>query len=71
MTATARASPLDLPFHWTYERFIVVDAGGGKVAFHNSVNNRFIKMHNKMMLSPIQGHRGHLNPKTLNLNRKP
>ncbi|CAE7778229.1 unnamed protein product [Symbiodinium sp. CCMP2592] len=57
MTATARGSPLDLPFHWTYERFIVVDGGGGKVAFHNSVNNRFIKMDGKMMRSPIKAAR--------------
>ncbi|CAE7771562.1 unnamed protein product, partial [Symbiodinium sp. CCMP2456] len=31
-----------LPFHWTKERFTVVDAGSRRIALHNTRNNRFI-----------------------------
>jgi len=34
----------DLPGDWTWERFTVVDAGNGQVAFHNAVHNRFLEM---------------------------
>ncbi|CAE7627339.1 unnamed protein product [Symbiodinium sp. CCMP2592] len=40
----------DLPGDWTSERFTVVDAGNGQVAFHNAAHNRFLEMrpHAKM-----------------------
>ncbi|CAE7326486.1 unnamed protein product [Symbiodinium sp. KB8] len=33
----------DLPSNWVWERFTVVDAGNGQVAFHNTAHNRFIQ----------------------------
>ncbi|CAE7935788.1 unnamed protein product [Symbiodinium necroappetens] len=33
-----------IPDSWKWERFTVVDAGNGQVAFHNSMHNRFMKM---------------------------
>ena len=36
------ASPL--PSGWTHERFLVVDAGNGLVALHNTVHNGFLKV---------------------------
>lgn len=34
----------NFPDDWTWERFTVVDAGNGQVAFHNAVHNRFLEM---------------------------
>ena len=34
----------DLPHHWTYEQFTVVDAGNGQVALHSVAHNRFLSM---------------------------
>ena len=33
-----------IPYDWSWERFTVVDAGNGQVAFHNSKHNRFVRM---------------------------
>ncbi|CAE7485079.1 unnamed protein product [Symbiodinium natans] len=43
-----------IPDDWVSERFTVVDAGNGQVAFHNSKYNRFLKMTHdgKMQVSP-------------------
>ncbi|CAE7242733.1 unnamed protein product [Symbiodinium sp. CCMP2592] len=41
----------DMPDWWTWERFTVVDAGNGQVAFHNSLHNRFLKMNGDRMQS--------------------
>mmetsp|Transcript_52947 Transcript_52947/g.118783 ORF Transcript_52947/g.118783 Transcript_52947/m.118783 type:complete len:927 (+) Transcript_52947:279-3059(+) len=38
------ANELPPPNHWTWERFAVVDAGGGQVAFHNPLHNRFVSL---------------------------
>ncbi|CAE7356252.1 unnamed protein product [Symbiodinium microadriaticum] len=39
----------------TYERFIIVNAGGGKIGLHNTVNNRFLKMSGgSMVTSPVK-----------------
>ena len=39
----------------TYERFIIVDAGGGKIGLHNTFNNRFLKMSGgSLVTSPIK-----------------
>ena len=35
-------NPLNLR---TWERFLVVDAGFGKIALHSSAHNRFLRMH--------------------------
>ncbi|OLP96072.1 hypothetical protein AK812_SmicGene21737 [Symbiodinium microadriaticum] len=35
----------DMPYSWTWERFVCVDVGNGEVAFHNTQWNRFIRMH--------------------------
>ena len=48
-----RSAPQDahsFPDSWTYERFTVIDAGNGQVAFHNSVHNRYLKMAGDRML---------------------
>ncbi|CAE7256573.1 unnamed protein product [Symbiodinium sp. CCMP2592] len=39
-----------VPDFWTYERFTVIDAGNGQVAFHNSLHNRYLKMDGERML---------------------
>ena len=31
-----------LPRGWYWERFVVVDAGNGEIALHNSAHNRFL-----------------------------
>lgn len=33
-----------LPRSWTWERFEVVDAGGGQIAFHNRIHDRFVRL---------------------------
>mmetsp|Transcript_33947 Transcript_33947/g.79011 ORF Transcript_33947/g.79011 Transcript_33947/m.79011 type:complete len:349 (-) Transcript_33947:93-1139(-) len=49
------SSRIHLEMFETYERFIIVDAGGGKIGLHNSLNNRFLKMSGgSMMTSPIK-----------------
>ena len=40
----------NFPDSWTYERFTVIDAGNGQVAFHNSLHNRYLKMDGPRML---------------------
>ncbi|CAE7565240.1 unnamed protein product [Symbiodinium natans] len=46
---------LSLPMHCTYERFTLVDAGHGRVALHNTLSNRFIKMAGEhVTISPIK-----------------
>ena len=45
----------NFPDDWTWERFTVVDAGNGQVAFHNSIHNRYLKMNgDRMLVSPPQ-----------------
>ena len=40
---------------YTWERFTIVDAGNGRIALHNSINNRFIGMHGEQVRpSPIK-----------------
>merc|ERR1719161_1859839 len=39
----------DLPKDWTWERFLVVDAGNGEIALHNKVHNRFLRMNGEKM----------------------
>ena len=41
---SAVQSESGIPDKWTWERFTVVDAGNGQVAFHNSKHNRYITM---------------------------
>merc|ERR1719156_276105 len=36
-----------IPGGWQWERFFVVDAGNGEVAFHSAAHNRFIRLNNK------------------------
>ncbi|CAE7829158.1 unnamed protein product, partial [Symbiodinium sp. KB8] len=45
----------NFPDSWTYERFTVIDAGNGQVAFHNSLHNRYLKMdeHRMLVSSPM------------------
>ena len=43
MRGTGEHGP-DLPHHWTYEQFTVVDAGNGQVALHSVAHNRFLIM---------------------------
>ena len=33
-----------IPYDWSWERFTVVDAGNGQIAWHNSKFNRFVRM---------------------------
>merc|ERR1719160_1505804 len=35
----------ELPSDWTWERFHVVDAGNGEIAFWSEIHNRYIRMH--------------------------
>ncbi|CAE7238427.1 unnamed protein product [Symbiodinium sp. CCMP2456] len=43
----------NFPDDWTWERFTVIDAGNGQVAFHNSIHNRYLKMNgDRMQVSP-------------------
>jgi len=44
MDASGQAAADALPSHWTWERFTVVDAGNGLVAFHSPKWNRFMRM---------------------------
>eukprot|EP00747_Dinoflagellata_sp_TGD_P031070 gnl/TRDRNA2_/TRDRNA2_135053_c0_seq1.p1 gnl/TRDRNA2_/TRDRNA2_135053_c0~~gnl/TRDRNA2_/TRDRNA2_135053_c0_seq1.p1 ORF type:complete len:723 (+),score=125.29 gnl/TRDRNA2_/TRDRNA2_135053_c0_seq1:138-2171(+) len=39
-----------LPDGWTWERFVVVDAGKGEFAFHSEIHNRFIRMHQNVKM---------------------
>lgn len=41
----------DLPLTWSWERFLVVDAGYGQVALHSAEWNRFVKMDGSDMLA--------------------
>ena len=51
-----------LPASWTWERFKVIDAGGGMIGLHNAIHNRFVQMNHADM--SITGHRhfNHLPP---------
>jgi len=49
MDTSSTKSIKDIPAasSWTWERFTLVDAGGGEVALHNRIHNRFVRMNNK------------------------
>jgi len=36
----------DMPYSWTWERFVCVDVGNGEIAFHNTQWNRFLQLNN-------------------------
>ena len=40
----ANVNPSNLELWRTWERFLVVDAGNGKIALHNTFHNRFIRI---------------------------
>merc|ERR1719456_217911 len=44
MDASAEKAADALPDNWTWERFIVVDAGNGEIALHSKIHNKFIRM---------------------------
>jgi hypothetical protein len=47
MDASGKRPANRLPGGWTWERFKIVDAGDGQVAFYNKKNNRFMRMDGK------------------------
>ncbi|CAE7019266.1 unnamed protein product [Symbiodinium sp. KB8] len=40
-----------LPADWIFERWTVIDVGGGEIALHNARHNRFLSMHNSIMFA--------------------
>merc|ERR1711941_253976 len=44
MAASTKKSVGELPGDWTWERFTLVEAGNGQIAFHSSVFNRFVQV---------------------------
>jgi len=40
-----------LPAHWIFERWTVIDVGGGEIALHNARHNRFLSMHHNTMFA--------------------
>lgn len=49
MTLVAHRSLDDLPDEWDFERFTVVDAGDNRIALHNAVHNRFVRIVGKQV----------------------
>ena len=45
--ASAKREDGTVPDNWNAERFTVVDAGAGQVAFHSALQNRFLKMNDR------------------------
>ena len=39
----------DMPYSWTWERFVCVDVGNGELAFHSTEHNRFLRLNNGVM----------------------
>eukprot|EP00439_Symbiodinium_sp_Y106_P022811 s2616_g2.t2 len=55
MGCSGQADANSLPALWTWEQFIVVDAGNGTIALHSVSMNRFVKMSGSDMTgSPLQ-----------------